>query len=829
MKKRQIRLALVASVAVSLSAFATVNSISPRHLSAPQEAPAVEAMPVARSSSYSTTPDSAAVTTVSVTLSTAGTLGEELLMQVNKLTDVQELTICGPLNDADWAIIKQLTSIVSIDMSAATTATSMPNYTFYNLSALTSCLLPEGLTGIGQYAFSGTKITSIKIPSSVKSLGNYAFRSCDALQEVVLPEGLTSIPSACFSYCSSLSKLTLPTTLASIGSNAFEYAKNLTNIAFPAGLTKIEYYAFQGSGLTSVVLPLGLSTLGSQCFAGCSDLTYVELPAYGKQYSNEFASCYNIKKIVCHSATPISISSDPFSGARKANIELVVPSFALVDYKLDSYWNQFGTITGSEETQSLYNISSSLSLKNNRRMSGSPDIILGEGGQLSIGGDDAQAFGTFDAYLRATTSAGGSLISDCPNVSAQAVNSHYYVYSGYWYFLTPVHDVVLDSVKHSDNGAFVFRYYDCANRAANGTGSNWKNVEGGKLEAGKGYIVQSNTSGTLTLPATADGTSQLFVSTDVTTPLEAHASEEDINAHWNFVGNPYPSYYDIYYMDVTAPITVWDKDDRTYQALSVADDDYALAPMQAFFVQKPDELSAIVFHKEGRQFTSTISHTTAAKASRAAAAQSRKVYNLTLSTGDKADKTRVVLNEAASTGYELTCDASKFMSLSSDVPQLFTIDANGNRLAINERPAADGLVALGFYAPEAGDYTLYLGREDGTVSISDAVTGQTVTPADGRYTFAVDAAGTVSDRFTLRFADSSITSVSGLAAGTSTVKAGQGCITVTTDAAATLRILALDGKTIAEEQLTAGSKTYPLAAGLYLVNVDGKATKCIVF
>ena len=56
-------------------------------------------------------------------------------------------------------------------------------------------------------------------------------------------------------------------------------------------------------------------------------------------------------------------------------------------------------------------------------------------------------------------------------------------------------------------------------------------------------------------------------------------------------------------MDFTAPITVWTG--STYKAYSIVDDNYVLRPMESFFVQKPDEIDNIIFHKEGRQFTSS--------------------------------------------------------------------------------------------------------------------------------------------------------------------------------------------------------------------------------
>ena len=47
-----------------------------------------------------------------------------------------------------------------------------------------SITLPEGISSIGQYAFSTSGLTTITLPSSVTNLGSAVFYECDALQEI---------------------------------------------------------------------------------------------------------------------------------------------------------------------------------------------------------------------------------------------------------------------------------------------------------------------------------------------------------------------------------------------------------------------------------------------------------------------------------------------------------------------------------------------------------------------------------------------------------------------------------------------------------------------
>ena len=107
--------------------------------------------------------------------------------------------------------------------------------------------------------------------------------------------------------------------------------------------------------------------------------------------------------------------------------------------------------------------------------------------------------------------------------------------------------------------------------------------------------------------------------------------------------------------------------------------------------------------------------------------------------GESVDRTRVVINEAATFDYELSRDAGKFMGGEEAGVQLFTING-GVRYAINERPLGGGEVALGVTASNAGNYTISLAEVmDGDVYIEDMLTGKVVKLNDESYTFTADA------------------------------------------------------------------------------------------
>ena len=297
---------------------------------------------------------------------------------------------------------------------------------------------------------------------------------------------------------------------------------------------------------------------------------------------------------------------------------------------------------------------------------------------------------------------------------------------------------------------WVVRRYDGEKRAAGETSSTWVRLGSDDiLEAGKGYILQSSRyidnnwqeySG-FRVPAIDDAhKNDIFLADDAVVKLNEYESEFAHNRSWNLIGNPYPCYYDTRFMDFDAPITVWNIYNNTYTAYSPVDDSYVLLPGEAFFVQRPVDSESITFSKEGRQTNRTVrTIEVPAKAKASAIATPRTVVNLTLSDGTSTDRTRLVVNEAATMDYEISRDANKFFSLDPTAPQLYSV--NGDiEYAINERPMNDGKFQIKARIAADGIYTIALDNtvEGYNVILEDNTTGKRTVLNKENYVFNVE-------------------------------------------------------------------------------------------
>ena len=692
---------------------------------------------------------------------------------------------------------------------------------FYDKLLTGPLVLPEGLDSIASEAFYRNYITDVTIPVSVRVINSSAFRGNASLVSVTLGSGLTSISSLCFYECSNLAIVKGGENIKTIGSNAFKNCKLLTSAADLAPVS-VGDYAFQNCEKLDIFNFSNIKTYGREAFEYCYALKEADLSTATSFGVDCFYNCYNLKRVklgdnittipggafyACNALEEVVLGSSINSlgnncfGNNQANalkrvyitapappaagstpfysptsITLYVPEYAMVSYKLDNYWSKFTKVEPNPNTPDKVNIYKKLELTSNARIPNSPDIYLGKGGALIVNGDNAQTFGKYTQYMNIGETS-SSLISRCNQMTSTSSQFDFFIGAtsgyGYWYYLCMPFDVKRSDIILPEGTSIAVRYYDSESRATNGVVGNWKDVSADAvLQTGKGYIFRSSKEGDVGFPATEETHNSIFRSEAVTTPLVQYPAVESANAGWNLVGNPYPCFYDIYYMDFAAPITTWDVDNRTYKAYSATDDNFVLTPLQAFFVQKPELVDAITFQPAGRQINKTIDHSALAmrRAARSQQVQ-RKLVDVSLTCADRTDRTRVVVNANASDDFCADNDAVKMMAYEG-TPQIYTI-AGTDQLAVNEGAHRDGSVALGMYLPADDVYTIAVDRDELGVKLLDY--GVEV---EMPYTFSA-AEGYADDRFTLTFETTTT-----------------GINTIATDADADNAIYTIDGRRV---------------------------------
>ncbi|MDO5525347.1 MAG: leucine-rich repeat domain-containing protein [Prevotella sp.] len=766
---------------------------------------------------------------IEVSLLEPGSLGTEVLYHVNKITDVRKLVVKGAMNDDDWAKIGMMKeNLYTLDLSEATIS-AIPDNMFAGKKFIHSVKLPQGLKTIGAGAFSDTPIEELYIPETVQSIGSRAFQN-SFIKKINLPESMKVIPYGLFARCSFLEPFKLPSALEEIESDAFSSC-NFFNVELPSTLRRIGAYAFHDTGTKKtserLVIPDGVTEIGTGAFMG-TNYQYVEVPVNLNILPNSvFSDMKQLQTLRLKSPTVVENDRDIFDRDLQQTLTLQIPSYLVTAYKLDDYWYNVKAIEGfSTEEVSEWTINADLVLGAHDRMLGTPSVNIASNASLKINGEDGMPLNNLNIKSDPYNKEYGRMYTNCDGVTVEGkLSVDYnlrYIYNPSWHFISLPFDMKVSDMNWIDTRASkAVRYYDGKNRATNGASGSWKNYGADDvIPAGTGFIMQVSEPGWWNMPSMDNESKQYMTSYKMfVKQLEANPSENAADNGWNLVGNPYQCWYNIHRLNFIAPITV--NNDGRYEAYSIIDDDYAIAPNQAFFVQCPESVSEISFPLEGRQMTSVIESQNAAP-SRTPRVTDRQLMDFTVSDGENTDRTRVVMNSEATMGYDAVCDAAKFMA-EVGVPQIYTYDSKGNKYAINERPEGNGVVKMGFVADKDGVFTIALTRNDaGQVMLTDLETGAVVDLMQQDYSFSAGA-GTYDNRFEV-YAKKTVTGIDGaVAQASNNVRTVWGGIM----ASGNVKVYALDGKMVAESTCD-GEQYVALPKGCYIVKTGGRSVKVTV-
>ena len=290
-------------------------------------------------------------------------------------SDLTSVTIPNSVTTIGGSAFNGCRGLTSITIGNS--VTSIGDYAFEGCGGLESITIPSSLTTIGKDAFvncgvssvyisdvkswcnisfanrfsnpynfrlymNETEITSLVIPNGVTSISNYAFSGCLDLTSVTIPNSVTTIGEGTFQDCSSLSSVTIPNNVTYIGGNAFEKCSNLTSVTIGNSVTSIGDYAFSScSGLTSITIPNSVTSIGYEAFRDCRGLSSITIGSSVTTIGRFAFYGADIPTVISLIENPSVIRSDAFSNNTFKNATLYVPKGTIEKYKATEGWKDF--------------------------------------------------------------------------------------------------------------------------------------------------------------------------------------------------------------------------------------------------------------------------------------------------------------------------------------------------------------------------------------------------------------------------------------------------------------------------------------------------------
>ena len=170
---------------------------------------------------------------------------------------------------------------------------------FYRCINVENFVLFDELASIGDSAFYGSAIKTLKLTSEFVSFGASAFEQCEKLESVTFESNnnnVTTIGNAAFRLCENLvdfdfSKLT---SLETVQEYAFASCSKLSHIP---NLQTYSNYSFSGCGIESLGF-MGTTAIGDSAFSGCNNLKSLNFADCNCDIGNNaFSNCTSLTSL----------------------------------------------------------------------------------------------------------------------------------------------------------------------------------------------------------------------------------------------------------------------------------------------------------------------------------------------------------------------------------------------------------------------------------------------------------------------------------------------------------------------------------------------------
>ena len=179
--------------------------------------------------------------------------------------------------------------------------------------------IPEGIKGIGAFAFANSSLREIKIPRSVRHIGDRAFAECHYCNAVSVHPGNPVYDSRGDSN-------------AIIESATGRLVQGCSLTSVPDGVREIGDYAFFGVRLPPhLVIPEGVETIGYWAFSNYCAIQYVVLPSSLKWIKARAFGCIDALRYVDMSRCSPRVEVFAFSGCKALNVVDLSPHPGIID------------------------------------------------------------------------------------------------------------------------------------------------------------------------------------------------------------------------------------------------------------------------------------------------------------------------------------------------------------------------------------------------------------------------------------------------------------------------------------------------------------------
>ena len=239
-------------------------------------------------------------------------------------------------------------------------------------------VIPERVTFDGKtYTVSGIwgaafedciKLTSVKLPSTLKEIDVLSFLGCTELKTISIPASVNKIDGTAFSYCTSLKSINVdPDNSKYVSVDGILYSKSKTSlVSYPCGLEgtakfldtveSIGESAFEGSiansieftsslkyindsafydciNLQSIKVPEGVVRIGDSAFYGCDNMTLIDLPST-LLYIGQYVFFNSSLDVICRATLVPQVIGSSSSRAYLGHANtLYVPASSVKEYQ----------------------------------------------------------------------------------------------------------------------------------------------------------------------------------------------------------------------------------------------------------------------------------------------------------------------------------------------------------------------------------------------------------------------------------------------------------------------------------------------------------------